>query len=111
MLLSLKNVVSHVLTFLVILKSNAKIVNIEAIEKFVSVEISNPNKNMYLHSVVVKHIMHGLYDISNPNNVCMKKDGTCKGHYPKVYYLNTYFESNDYPKYKRIDNGQKVKVR
>ena len=40
----------------------------------------------------------------------MQKDGTCKNHYPKAY-SSKYTGENEYPKYQRQNDGQKIKVR
>ncbi|KAL5560737.1 hypothetical protein UlMin_036948 [Ulmus minor] len=45
--------------FLIILKSNSKIIAPEAFDTFVSAEIPNINQYPYLHSTVIKHMMHG----------------------------------------------------
>ena len=47
----------------------------------------------------------------NPTYVCMKRNGKCKNHYPKAYSPETYIGNNSYPKYKRRNDGKKVKVR
>ncbi|KAL5556293.1 hypothetical protein UlMin_038529 [Ulmus minor] len=80
-------------------------------DKIVSTEIPNEYAYPHLHSVVVKHMMHGRCGILNPNNICMEKDGVCRSHYPKSYVLQTSFGEDSYPKYKRCNNNKKVKVR
>ena len=44
---------------LISLKQNYKILNPEAVDKFISAEIPNPDKNEKLHNVVMKHMIHG----------------------------------------------------
>ncbi|KAL5572066.1 hypothetical protein UlMin_021663 [Ulmus minor] len=97
--------------FLTILKPNSKIIAPEDFDRIVSSELPNINKNIHLHSTVVKHMIHGPCGDMNPANVCMKKNGKCKNHYPKAYSPETYIGNNSYPKYKRQNYGQKVKVR
>ena len=96
--------------FFIILKSNAKIINPESFTRIVLVELPNINKNVYLHSVVIKHMMHGPCGDLNSTNICMK-NGKCKNHYPKSYSSKIYLGNNEYPIYKRTNDGQKVKVR
>ncbi|KAL5542376.1 hypothetical protein UlMin_010086 [Ulmus minor] len=97
--------------FLIILKSNSKIIAPEAFDRFVSAEIPNISQYPYLHSTVIKHMMHGPCGDLNPSNICMKNNGKCKSHYPKKYYSQTYLANNSYPKYKRRNDNQTVKVR
>ncbi|KAL5543450.1 hypothetical protein UlMin_007234 [Ulmus minor] len=97
--------------FLIILKSNSKIIAPEAFDRFVSAKIPNINQYPYLHSTVIKHMMHGPCRDLNPSNICMKNNGKCKSHYPKKYCSQTYLANNSYPKYKRRNDNQTVKVR
>ncbi|KAL5568507.1 hypothetical protein UlMin_025082 [Ulmus minor] len=55
--------------FLIILKSKSKIIAPEAFDRFVSAEIPNINQYPYLHSTVIKHMMHGPCGDLNPNNI------------------------------------------
>ncbi|KAL5550911.1 hypothetical protein UlMin_001087 [Ulmus minor] len=55
--------------FLIILKSNSKIIAPEAFDRFVSTEIPNINQYPYLHSTFIKHMMHGPCGDSNPSNI------------------------------------------
>ncbi|KAL5558339.1 hypothetical protein UlMin_034550 [Ulmus minor] len=82
-----------------------------AFDRFVSAEIPNINQYPYLHSTVIKHMMHGPCGDLNPSNICMKNNGKCKSHYPKKYCSQTYLTNNSYPKYKRRNDNQTVKVR
>ncbi|KAL5565200.1 hypothetical protein UlMin_028364 [Ulmus minor] len=49
--------------FLIILKSNSKIIAPETFDRFVSAEIPNINQYPYLHSTVIKHMMHGPFKV------------------------------------------------
>jgi ATP-dependent DNA helicase PIF1 len=73
--------------FLIILKKDWTIIAPETFDDIVSAELPNKYENSHLYSVVVKHMMHGPYGILNPNNMCMKKDGTYKNHMRKVLLL------------------------
>ncbi|KAL5582136.1 hypothetical protein UlMin_014578 [Ulmus minor] len=83
----------------------------EDFDRIVSSELPNINKNVHLHLTVVKHMIHGPCGDMNPTHVCMKRNGKCKNHYPKAYSPERYIGNNSYPKYKRRNDGQKVKVR
>ncbi|KAL5575313.1 hypothetical protein UlMin_017012 [Ulmus minor] len=93
--------------FLIILKPNSKIIAPEDFDRIVSSELPNINKNIHLHSTVVKHMIHGPCGDMNPANVCMKKNGKCKNHYPKAYSPETYIGNNSYPKYKRRNDDNR----
>ena len=56
-------------------------------------------------------MMHGPSGVLNPDNICMKKNGNCKNHYPKYFCDQTTVGNDSFPKYKRCDDGTKVKVR
>ena len=83
--------------FLIILKSGSKILLPEAFDRIVSAELLDESKNPYLFLVVVKQMMHGPCGILNPKNVCIKKNGKCKNHYPKEFCLVTTQGRNSYP--------------
>jgi hypothetical protein len=81
------------------------------VDKIVSCEIPDKNKCSHLHSVIVKHNMHGPCGNLNPKNVCMEANGGCKNKYPRDYCNTTIFGHDSYPLYKRRNNGISVKVR
>ncbi|PON70500.1 DNA helicase Pif1-like [Trema orientale] len=97
--------------FLLILKPGSKIVNPELFDKIVSAELPNKEKYPSLFSFVVKHMMHGPCGILNQKNICMQKGGKCRNHYPKPFRSKTECGEDSYPKYRRHDDGIKVKVR
>ncbi|KAL5537409.1 hypothetical protein UlMin_045836 [Ulmus minor] len=76
--------------FLIILKSNSKIIAPEAFDRFVSAEIPNINQYPYLHSTVIKHMMHGPCGDLNPSNICMKNNEKCKIKTVKYLYKYIY---------------------
>lgn len=67
--------------FLIILKSNYKITNPDQYDMIISAEIPDKDKYPMLHSLVIKHMMHGQCGVLNQNNACMEK-GSCRFHYP-----------------------------
>ncbi|XP_018368319.1 PREDICTED: uncharacterized protein LOC108764532, partial [Trachymyrmex cornetzi] len=80
---------------LVTLKQNYKILNPEAVDKFISAEIPNPDKNANLHNVVMKHMIHGpCGDWCLINNKCSK-------HFPKQFQSETIMDEDGYPQYCR----------
>ncbi|KAL5537485.1 hypothetical protein UlMin_042343 [Ulmus minor] len=100
--------------FLIILKPNSKIIALEDFDRIVSFEPPNINKNIHLHSTVVKHMIHGPCGDMNPTNVCMKRNGKFKavkylykyiykGHDRITFYINT---DNDTNNVDEIENFQ-----
>nr|XP_043618634.1 uncharacterized protein LOC122590494 [Erigeron canadensis] len=83
----------------------------EEYDEIVSAEIPNEKDNPHLYKMVVKHMLHGPCGILNVDNVCMKKNGTCKNSYPRPYSNETTQTSDAYPIYRRRKNGVTVKVR
>ncbi|KAF5461688.1 hypothetical protein F2P56_017766 [Juglans regia] len=97
--------------FLIILQNDWKVYAPESFDEIVSAEIPDKNTNMYLHNVVVKHMMHGPCGALNPSNVCMKRNGCCKSNYPKNYASATTVGNDSFPIYRRKNNGITVKIR
>ncbi|XP_022858871.1 uncharacterized protein LOC111379680 [Olea europaea var. sylvestris] len=56
-------------------------------------------------------MIHGPCGILNPTNVCMNRNKQCRSHFPKDYTPETFLGEFSYPKYRRLNNGRKVKVR
>ncbi|XP_035539697.1 uncharacterized protein LOC118344048 [Juglans regia] len=97
--------------FLIILQRDWKLYAPESFDEIVSAEIPDKNTNLHLHNAVVKHMMHGPCGVLNPTNICMKKNGYCKSHYPKIFASSTTVGNDCFPIYRRSDNGITVKVR
>ncbi|XP_022894082.1 uncharacterized protein LOC111408566 [Olea europaea var. sylvestris] len=95
---------------LLIFNCSHKISSTKQVDKIVSCEILDKNIHPYLHSVIVKHNMHGPCGNLNPKNICIEKN-SCKNKYPKDYCNSTIFGDNSYPLYRRRDNGIYVRVR
>ncbi|XP_071901036.1 uncharacterized protein [Coffea arabica] len=95
---------------LLILKPDYKLLSPEAYDRIVSAEIPDSNKQKYLYSLVIRHMMHGPCGPLKPDNVCMK-DGFCKNHFPKDYCDFTIHSEDSYPHYRRRRNGPTVRVR
>ena len=95
---------------LLILKSGFKPVTLEYYDRIVLVELPNLDKQCYLYSLVMKHMMHGLYSSMNKDNICMR-DGVCENHCPKEFCEFIIHAENGYPYYRRRDNSLSVRVR
>ena len=95
---------------LVILKPEYEPLNPEAYDRLISAEIPDLDKQHYLHSLVIKYMMHDSCETLNKNNVCMR-DVVCKNHYPKDYAEHTTHSEDRYPHYRRRKNGPSVRVR
>ena len=50
-------------------------------------------------------------DVLNPSNICMKKDETCKNHYPKKFCEETTVRNDSFLRYRRRDDETNAKVR
>nr|XP_027126011.1 uncharacterized protein LOC113742372 [Coffea arabica] len=74
-------------------------------------EIPDKTKYPHLYRMVKKHMMHGPCGVLNPSKVCMTKHGCCKNSYPKEFSEQTIQTLDSYPKYRRRNNGVKIKVR
>ncbi|XP_009776910.1 uncharacterized protein [Nicotiana sylvestris] len=94
--------------FLIILADGYKLLTLEAYDKVVCAELPDGNTNSYLHSLVVKHMMHGPCGSLNPTSPCMKKMRQSKFKYPRDYANETSKGQNSYPIYRRRDTGKFV---
>jgi hypothetical protein len=97
--------------FLLIFKCGHKICSAVDVDKIVSCEIPDQTRYPHLHSIIVKHNMHGPCGDLNPKNVCMESNEKCKNKFPRDYCNITTFGDNSYPFYKRRNNGVSIKVR
>jgi len=84
---------------LITLKQNYKILNSETVDKFISAEIPDPNENENLHSIVMKHMIHGPC-----GDWCLIND-KCSKHFPKSFQSETIMDEDGYPQYRRRNNG------
>ena len=94
--------------FLIILKPNAKITTPESFDEIVSIEIPSIIENKILYLAVIAHMMHGLCGYLNLNNVCIKKNSTCRNGYPKPFCFQTSKGKNCYLKYRQRNDGKKI---
>ncbi len=79
----------------------------EQIDRVISAELPDKNKNPRLHEIVTKHMLHGPCGQVNPQSCCMEKqnNGTkeCTKQFPKEFEEHTKVGENGYPKYRRRD--------
>jgi hypothetical protein len=90
---------------LLIMKSDDKPKDAEAINKVISAEIPDMELCPRLHAIVTKHMIHGPCGVNNLNSPCMK-DGKCSKNFPKPFQEETLANSEGYPKYRRRNMGK-----
>jgi hypothetical protein len=90
---------------LLILKSEDKPKDAEAIDRVISAEIPDIEVNPRLHAIVTKHMIHGPCGQHNLNSPCMK-DGKCSKNFPKQFQEETVTNLDGYPRYRRRDTGK-----
>ncbi|XP_073138923.1 uncharacterized protein [Henckelia pumila] len=94
---------------LVILKQEHKINTVDLFDCYVSAEVPDQDIHPRLHSLVVRHMMHGPCGHLNEKNSCMIR-GQCKNHYPRQFVQKSTQGQDGYP-YRRRDYGGTVDIR
>ncbi|XP_027118758.1 uncharacterized protein [Coffea arabica] len=97
--------------FLIILKQRSKMFSPEAYDRIVSAELPDPKESPYLHSLVLKHMVHGPCGLLNLNSPCMRQNRKCRNNYPKDFSAYTKHGRNSYPIYRRRNDGRSVIIR
>ena len=88
---------------------NDKITSAERVDELVCAEIPDQNEDPELYELVTKLMIHGP---CLPNSPCMQLHGNkCSKGFPKQYTENTIIRENNYPLYRRRNNGRTVRVR
>ena len=77
----------------------------EHVDTVISAEIPDPIAYPELHDVIVSSMLHGPCGPHNTSSPCME-DGKCTKRYPKPFREHTTLPSDDYPQYKRSNNGR-----
>ena len=91
---------------LITLHSDYKIHDPKDIDKFISAEIPDPEKNPRLYETVLKHMMHGPCGKLFQSSPCMEFVGNtnkkiCSKDYPKDFQIETEMSEFSYPLYRR----------
>ncbi|XP_050875206.1 uncharacterized protein LOC127078827 [Lathyrus oleraceus] len=79
----------------------------EDIDKIISAEVLDPNKDPKLYNLVKTHMVHGPCGLENLRSPYMK-DGKCSKYYPKKFQPTTIVDQDGYPVYRRKDNGHTI---
>ncbi|GJS83521.1 hypothetical protein Tco_0750062 [Tanacetum coccineum] len=95
---------THICLFL---HKDDKVPSVDQIDKFISVEILDKNKDPDLYKLVSDFMMHGPCGEDDPTHVCMV-DEKCTKHFPKKFTERSSVDSEGYPVYRRRDNGRYV---
>ncbi|XP_076916340.1 uncharacterized protein LOC143576018 [Bidens hawaiensis] len=85
----------------------SKIHNLKDVNKFISAEIPNKDSDPDLYKLISNHMIHGPCGDANPKCTCMVNK-ICSKIFPKIFNDETAADSQGFPVYKRIDNGQYV---
>jgi hypothetical protein len=90
---------------LIILHPEDKPKTVEDINSIVCAEIPDPDQQPHLYSIITKCMVHGPCGATRPSARCMK-DGKCSKRYPRTFSETTVMDENNYPVYRRCDNGR-----
>ncbi|XP_056685772.1 uncharacterized protein [Spinacia oleracea] len=75
------------------------------IDRLISAELPDPEKDPVAFEAVVQYMTHGPCGSLNPKCPCMH-DGRCTKYYPKDFNNDTVIGEDDYPAYRRRNNGR-----
>ena len=85
----------------------SKIPNPQDIDRLISAEIPDEEKDPELYKLVSEQMIHGPCGPHNMSSPCMKKK-VCSKKFPKDYTEKTYVNDDGYAIYKRPDNKRTV---
>ncbi|XP_040370817.1 uncharacterized protein LOC112188576 isoform X2 [Rosa chinensis] len=88
------------------LKKNYKCYTATDIDSIICAELPDQNIDPMLYKIVSQFMIHGPCGELNSKSPCMR-DGKCSKFYPKPYKMNTTFETNVAPIYRRRDDETK----
>lgn len=97
--------------FLLIMNGKYKIACPEQYDRIISAELPDPLKYKELHTMIVKHMMHGPCGNLNRNFPCTMNRPSCKNGYPRSFNATTITGKDSYPIYRRHDDGRTATVR
>ena len=79
----------------------------EDVDKLISAQLPDKDKQPELWSLVTKLMMHGPCGAANPNALCMV-DGKCSKNFPKTFRESSTLDGNGYADYARPNNGRGI---
>jgi hypothetical protein len=97
---------AHILVFL---QPNFRYVNPGDIDKIISAEIPDKDKDPVLYNIVSSLMIHGPCGEQGFSSPCMDTKGRCTKRFPKKFVDSTVIDSDGYPVYRRRDNGVFIK--
>jgi len=75
-------------------------------------EIPDPLANPLLYTVVITNIIYRKCGELNKKAIYIKnKNETCRAKFPKAFLKATIITENSYPRYRRRNNGRRIKIR
>ncbi|KAL6516143.1 hypothetical protein OROGR_019448 [Orobanche gracilis] len=95
---------AHILLWL---KSQYKMNSGEAIDKYISAELPDPQLYPKLYNAVSSYMIHGPCGVIDPKSVCME-GGKCSKHFPKKLQNCTTIDDGGFPIYKKRKTGISV---
>ncbi|XP_072074145.1 uncharacterized protein [Arachis hypogaea] len=95
---------AHILVFL---HRDDKYPTADNIDRIISAEIPNKDRDPLYYEAVEKYMMHGPCGSIRKDSLCMK-NGKCIRHFPKKFVNNTTIDEDGYPVYRRRDDGKTV---
>jgi len=95
---------AHILVFL---RPEFQILHPNNIDKIISTEIPDKDREPQLYSIVKSLMIHGPCGPQNNQSPCML-NGKCTKHFPKKFVNTTMIDSDGYPVYRRRNNGVSI---
>jgi hypothetical protein len=77
------------------------------IDRIISAEVPDLNKDLQAYDAVKQFMVHGPCGSLNPKSSCMIGN-KCSKHFPKRFYSETTVDEDGFPVYKRRNNGRFV---
>ena len=81
---------------LLIMKKGSNLTTPDAYDKVISAELPDKDKYPVLHSLVIKHMLHGPCGVLNRKCACML-NGECRFRYPRQFCAATQQGKDSYP--------------
>uniref|UniRef100_A0AC34QAX8 ATP-dependent DNA helicase n=1 Tax=Panagrolaimus sp. JU765 TaxID=591449 RepID=A0AC34QAX8_9BILA len=84
--------------------------NVELLDNYIRAYFCDKEEDPELFELIAKHMVHRPCGDADPKAMCMV-DGQCKRHFPKEFSEETILVDDKYPKYKRPNDGKRVKIK